>query len=133
VQFSSTPLLLLNPSLPQAVLKKALPQLAPLMHDSSPKVREAMAELLLTISACRDLHFYDVVPLETLLQVRAAGVGVSRAHHVGGAASLVHCGPDEQLCTCMCTPAVAHCTPLLCTMQRCAAARCSVHFLRNYD
>ena len=64
------PLLLLNPSLPQAVLKKALPQLAPLMHDSSPKVREAMAELLLTISACRDLHFYDVVPLETLLQVR---------------------------------------------------------------
>ncbi len=54
---------------PQAVLKKALPQLAPLMHDSAPKVREAMAELLLTISSCRDLHFYDVVPLETLLQV----------------------------------------------------------------
>ena len=60
------------PTPAQPVLKRALPQLAPLMHDPSPKVREAMAELLLVISACRELHFYDVVPVEALLEVSGA-------------------------------------------------------------
>ncbi|KAF6261308.1 condensin II non structural maintenance of chromosomes subunit-domain-containing protein [Scenedesmus sp. NREL 46B-D3] len=65
----------------QPVLSKALPQLAPVMWDPSPRVREAMADLLLCISTSRGLHFWEVVPLEVLLEqlvgAGAAGPGSS--------------------------------------------------------
>lgn len=44
----------------QPVLKRALPQLAPLMHDAAPAVRVAMADLLLCISTSRGLKFWEV-------------------------------------------------------------------------
>ncbi|GAX76010.1 hypothetical protein CEUSTIGMA_g3453.t1 [Chlamydomonas eustigma] len=55
----------------QPVLKKALPQLASLLTDPSIKVREAMASLLAALSSCRNLHFYDIVPVDMMLDVMA--------------------------------------------------------------
>ncbi|WIA12344.1 hypothetical protein OEZ85_012395 [Tetradesmus obliquus] len=60
----------------QPVLSKALPQLAPVMWDPSPRVREAMADLLLCISTSRGLHFWEVVPLEVLLE-QLVGAGAA--------------------------------------------------------
>ena len=45
-----------------------LPPLPP-PPPSFPQVREAMASLLVTLSTCRHIHFYEVVPLEVLLEV----------------------------------------------------------------
>lgn len=56
------------PSLPQA----ALPATSPLLNDASPKVRLAVAQLLLRIATCRGLAFYEVVPLPALLDSMAA-------------------------------------------------------------
>lgn len=50
----------------QPVLCKALPQLGPLVHDPSPRVRLALAELLACIRSSRGLHWWDVVPLDVL-------------------------------------------------------------------
>ncbi|KAI8470384.1 MAG: condensin II non structural maintenance of chromosomes subunit-domain-containing protein [Monoraphidium minutum] len=71
----------------QPVLKRALPGLAPLMHDASPAVRVAMADLLLCISTSRGLKFWEVVPLDALLDVlarpAAADDGLAaRVHHL---------------------------------------------------
>lgn len=55
----------------QPVLKRALPGLAPLVHDPAPAVRVALADLLLTVSTGRGLKFWEVVPLEALLDVLA--------------------------------------------------------------
>lgn len=60
------------------MLKKALPQLAPLVHDSAPKVRLALAELLASIGGSRELHWWDVVP-----QVRAGAGGWGGGVHSG--------------------------------------------------
>jgi hypothetical protein len=38
-----------------------LPRLGPLIGDSSPRVRAALADLLLAVKSVRSLHFYDVV------------------------------------------------------------------------
>ena len=55
----------------QPVLKRALPNLASLLMDPNQKVREGMADLLVAISSSRTLHFYDVCPVEMLLDVMA--------------------------------------------------------------
>lgn len=44
----------------QPVMKRALPVLAPLMHDPAPAVREALADLLLCVSTSRGLKFWEV-------------------------------------------------------------------------
>jgi len=44
----------------QPVLKRALPQLAPLIHDASPAVREGLGDLLLCVSTSRALKFWEV-------------------------------------------------------------------------
>lgn len=51
--------------------QRALPALAVLIVDPSLKVREALATLLVAVSASRSLHFYDVVALPQLLDVMA--------------------------------------------------------------
>jgi hypothetical protein len=42
-------------------------QLAPLVHDPSPAVREALVDLVLCCASSRALHFWEVVPQESLL------------------------------------------------------------------
>ncbi|GLC38313.1 hypothetical protein PLESTB_001749400 [Pleodorina starrii] len=56
----------------QPVLKKALPSISALLHDTDPGVREALADLLVAVSSSRSLHFWGVVPPEELLEVIAA-------------------------------------------------------------
>eukprot|EP00775_Hariotina_reticulata_P006481 gene6481-6708_t len=73
----------------QPVLKRALPQLAPLIWDSSASVRDAMADLLLCISTSRGLHFWEVVPLEVLL-AEMAEARSSHASAAGGVAQKLH-------------------------------------------
>ncbi|KAL3681920.1 hypothetical protein R1sor_024876 [Riccia sorocarpa] len=49
------------------VLKALLPRLGFLLNDSSSAVRVAAADLLLVIKGIRDIKFYKVVPVESLL------------------------------------------------------------------
>ncbi|KAG2500193.1 hypothetical protein HYH03_001773 [Edaphochlamys debaryana] len=56
----------------QPVLKKALPHVAPLLHDPDAAVREALAELLVGLSGSRGLHFWAVVPPEQLMEAMAS-------------------------------------------------------------
>ena len=44
-----------------------LPKLAPLIHDSSERVRSALIDLLLYVKHIRNFHFFDIVPLDHLL------------------------------------------------------------------
>ncbi|GFR43490.1 hypothetical protein Agub_g4576 [Astrephomene gubernaculifera] len=53
------------------VLKKALPGLADLLCDSDPKVRDALADLLVGVGTCRGLPISSVVSLEHLLETLA--------------------------------------------------------------
>lgn len=50
-----------------AVLKPLLPMLAPLINDRNEKVRAEFGALLVRIKSIRNLHFYDVVPVNELL------------------------------------------------------------------
>lgn len=43
--------------------------MASLLTDPNQRVRESMAELLVAVSGTRALHFYDIVPLDNLMQV----------------------------------------------------------------
>jgi hypothetical protein len=59
----------------QPVLRAALPRLAPLTQDAAPQVRSALAALLLRATTSRELRFWDVVPLERLLDALVAEAG----------------------------------------------------------
>jgi hypothetical protein len=59
----------------QPVLRAALPRLAPLSQDAAPAVRSALAALLLRATTSRELRFWDVVPLERLLDALVAEAG----------------------------------------------------------
>ncbi|POM79751.1 Condensin-2 complex subunit G2, partial [Phytophthora palmivora] len=50
-----------------SILKPLLPMLAPLINDRNEKVRAAFGALLVRIKSIRNLHFYDVVPVNDLL------------------------------------------------------------------
>ncbi|KAJ0394860.1 hypothetical protein P43SY_002501 [Pythium insidiosum] len=50
-----------------AILKPLLPMLAPLIHDRNERVRAEFAALLVRIKSIRNLHFYDIVPVNDLL------------------------------------------------------------------
>eukprot|EP00644_Phytophthora_capsici_P006152 jgi/Phyca11/116962/e_gw1.32.109.1 len=50
-----------------SILKPLLPMLAPLINDRNEKVRAAFGSLLVRIKSIRNLHFYDVVPVNDLL------------------------------------------------------------------
>ncbi|TDH68834.1 hypothetical protein CCR75_000340 [Bremia lactucae] len=50
-----------------AILKPLLPMVAPLINDRNEKVRAAFGALLVRIKSIRNLHFYDVVPVNDLL------------------------------------------------------------------
>eukprot|EP00232_Nephroselmis_pyriformis_P015184 CAMPEP_0182884986 /NCGR_PEP_ID=MMETSP0034_2-20130328/19337_1 /TAXON_ID=156128 /ORGANISM="Nephroselmis pyriformis, Strain CCMP717" /LENGTH=877 /DNA_ID=CAMNT_0025018231 /DNA_START=21 /DNA_END=2651 /DNA_ORIENTATION=+ len=53
--------------LAQPALKACLPRMGGLLSDSAPKVRVAMADLLLTVRSVRAIKFFEVVPVEKLL------------------------------------------------------------------
>eukprot|EP00963_Diacronema_lutheri_P005589 scaffold431_cov334-Pavlova_lutheri.AAC.104 len=63
----SIALLIQNP-LAQPLLKAVLPRLKPALFDGSAKVRSAMADVLLAVRGIRAIHFYDIVPIEEILQ-----------------------------------------------------------------
>lgn len=63
----SIALLIQNP-MAQPLLKAVLPRLKPALFDVSSKVRSAMADLLLAVRGIRAIHFYDIVPIEEILQ-----------------------------------------------------------------
>ncbi|KAI9911243.1 hypothetical protein PsorP6_009075 [Peronosclerospora sorghi] len=50
-----------------SILKPVLPMLAPLINDRNEKVRAELVALLVRIKSIRNLHFYDVVPVNDLL------------------------------------------------------------------
>ncbi|CAI5732222.1 unnamed protein product [Hyaloperonospora brassicae] len=50
-----------------SILKPLLPMLAPLINDRNEKVRAEFGALLVRIKSIRNLHFYDVVPVDDLL------------------------------------------------------------------
>ncbi|CAI5713609.1 unnamed protein product [Peronospora destructor] len=50
-----------------SILKSLLPMLAPLINDRNEKVRAEFGALLVRIKSIRNLHFYDVVPVNDLL------------------------------------------------------------------
>ncbi|KAE9353191.1 hypothetical protein PF008_g5099 [Phytophthora fragariae] len=50
-----------------SILKPLLPMLAPLINDRNEKVRAEFGALLVRIKSIRNLHFYDVVPVNDLL------------------------------------------------------------------
>jgi len=51
-----------------SVMKHVLPALAPFIHDKSERVRTKMLDMLLQVKRIRDIQFYDVVPVEDLLE-----------------------------------------------------------------
>ncbi|CAH0522262.1 unnamed protein product [Peronospora belbahrii] len=50
-----------------SILKPLLPMLAPLINDRNEKVRAEFCALLVRIKSIRNMHFYDVVPVNDLL------------------------------------------------------------------
>ncbi|RLN37548.1 hypothetical protein BBJ28_00015469 [Nothophytophthora sp. Chile5] len=50
-----------------SILKPLLPMLAPLINDRNERVRAEFGALLVRIKSIRNLHFYDVVPVNDLL------------------------------------------------------------------
>ncbi|KAL3674524.1 hypothetical protein V7S43_000472 [Phytophthora oleae] len=50
-----------------SILKPLFPMLAPLINDRNEKVRATFGALLVRIKSIRNLHFYDVVPVNDLL------------------------------------------------------------------
>ncbi|KAG2435481.1 hypothetical protein HYH02_011776 [Chlamydomonas schloesseri] len=64
----------------QPVLKKALTGVTALLHDSDPAVREALMDLVLAVTNCRDFKFWELIPPEALLEAVAADAdeGVAR-------------------------------------------------------
>ncbi|GMF11795.1 unnamed protein product [Phytophthora lilii] len=50
-----------------SILKPLLPMLSPLINDRNEKVRAEFGALLVRIKSIRNLHFYDVVPVNDLL------------------------------------------------------------------
>ena len=59
---------LLDQRLAHPILKVVLPHLAELIHDKSEKVRLALIALLVAVKRVRAIKFWDVVPVEELLQ-----------------------------------------------------------------
>ncbi|DBA04993.1 TPA: hypothetical protein N0F65_006995 [Lagenidium giganteum] len=49
------------------VLKPLLPMLAPLINDRNERARAEFASLLVRVKSIRNLHFYDIVPVNDLL------------------------------------------------------------------
>ncbi|KAG2438530.1 hypothetical protein HXX76_005081 [Chlamydomonas incerta] len=64
----------------QPVLKKALTGVTALLHDAEPTVREALMDLVLAVTNCRDFKFWELIAPEALLEAVAADgdEGVSR-------------------------------------------------------
>jgi hypothetical protein len=67
---------ILDNHLSHPVLRKLLPKLAPLIHDTTRRVRVAFCELLLSISSIRNIHFNQVVSEEHLLKRLSADANV---------------------------------------------------------
>lgn len=65
--FEGLSLILENP-LSQESLKKVLPSLGNMIHDKSQKVRGAVVSLLVRVKSVRSIKFYDIVPVNHLLQ-----------------------------------------------------------------
>jgi hypothetical protein len=81
----------------QPVLRAALPRLAPLTQDPAPAVRSALAALLLRATTSRELRFWDVVPLERLLDALVAEAGGGNGGVVAAAGEGGDAGrPQEQ-------------------------------------
>ena len=59
---------LCNHPLAQPVLKAALPRVSACLNDSSARVRAAMVDLLLIVRGVRAIKFYDIAPLDSLLE-----------------------------------------------------------------
>ncbi|KAK5579142.1 hypothetical protein RB653_008821 [Dictyostelium firmibasis] len=60
--------LLLDNSLSHSTLRVLLPNLKNLIHDQSERVRESFADLLLFIKGISTIRFFDIVPVEHLLE-----------------------------------------------------------------
>ncbi|KAN0024342.1 hypothetical protein ACTFIV_008748 [Dictyostelium citrinum] len=60
--------LLLDNSLSHSTLRVLLPNLRNLIHDQSERVRESFADLLLFIKGISTIRFFDIVPVEHLLE-----------------------------------------------------------------
>ncbi len=58
---------LLSCHLSHQLLQPLLPSLTPLLHDRSDAVQSAFLSLLLAVKALRDIRFYHITPLPTLL------------------------------------------------------------------
>ena len=67
---------ILDNHLSHPVLRKLLPKLAPLIHDTTRRVRVAFCDLLLSISSIRNIHFNQVVSEEHLLKRLSADANV---------------------------------------------------------
>jgi condensin-2 complex subunit G2 len=57
--------------LAHATMKHYLPKLAPLIHDTSEKVRLQFATLLNTVRKVKAIKFYQIVPVEALVKALA--------------------------------------------------------------
>ncbi|KAM9969905.1 hypothetical protein ACTFIR_001742 [Dictyostelium discoideum] len=60
--------LLLDNSLSHSTLRVLLPNLRNLIHDQSERVRESFADLLLFIKGISTIRFFDIVPVDHLLE-----------------------------------------------------------------
>lgn len=59
---------LLEQPLSHSVLKNLLPLLANTIHDSAEKVRIGFIEILCKVKSIRGMHFYNIVPVDQLIQ-----------------------------------------------------------------
>ncbi|ETV67773.1 hypothetical protein, variant 1 [Aphanomyces astaci] len=59
--------LILDNHLSHAVLKSLLPKLAPYLNDKQETVRAAFCRLLVRVKSIRNMHFYDIAPVDSCL------------------------------------------------------------------
>ncbi|CAK4082299.1 unnamed protein product [Aphanomyces euteiches] len=59
--------LVLDNHLSHSVLKSLLPKLSPYLHDKQESVRAAFCQLLVRIKSIRNMHFYDIAPVDQCL------------------------------------------------------------------
>ncbi|CAK4694915.1 unnamed protein product [Aphanomyces euteiches] len=59
--------LVLDNHLSHPVLKSLLPKLSPYLHDKQESVRAAFCQLLVRIKSIRNMHFYDIAPVDQCL------------------------------------------------------------------
>ena len=56
-------------------MKRILPSMANCIHDRSERVRGRFLDMLLQVKRIRDIRFFDVVPVEDLLERLACDTG----------------------------------------------------------